>query len=158
PTGEVEIAAGKFGLPEPACRAVEEIDAGVRQRSQEGFQFDWRAGNLRVEILNFPLGEAQCYGKVESDAMADYLCNFKGEASAIHAVSVRAAIGLLPEELIDEIAVSAMDLDAIEAARLRVGSAFSEGADDGLNLSVIGSRSNGACVIALRADVPELRE
>src|SRR5581483_7120963 len=108
PTGKIERAAVEFRLPEAARGAMEDIDAGIRQRPQETFQLSRGRGELRVIVGDFPLREPQADGKPRSHPLAHFADNLRGETRPryqIAAITVGPAIRFFPKELIDEVAV-----------------------------------------------------
>ena len=57
-----------------------------------------------------------------------------GAADQVAAIFVGALIGAGPEELVDQIAMGAVDLDAVESKALRVRGGLSEGLDDAADM------------------------
>jgi hypothetical protein len=77
-----------------------------------------------AEVLLLPLRESEQDRFLRTDRRADATDDFGGEAgagAAVPAPAILTAIGLVPEEAVEEIAVGAMDRDAVEAQRHRLG-------------------------------------
>src|SRR6185312_16330469 len=158
PACEIEVAAGELGLPKAPCRAVKDVDAGRVEWLQKGLEFLRGVCQLRVEVLDLPLRKAKRDGKLRADAAPDFFRHFHGEACTVDAVVIRAAIGSIPEELVDEITVCAVDFDAVKPARFGVRGRFAKGRDDGADLLHRRQRADRTRVIPFCADMPKLRE
>ena len=131
PTGEVEVGAVEFRLPEPPLRAVDDVGARVDQGAQPGDHLVGGARQAGGEVLLLPLRDAQDDRIVRADLGADGFQDVGGEAAALGdgraAVAVVAAVDALPEELVDQVAVGAVELDGVEAHALRVPGGLGEG-------------------------------
>src|SRR3546814_10036030 len=78
----------------------------------------WRLREARPHILLLPLRKAEIDDRLGSDLAADGADQFGGEGGArqvVAAPSVGASVGALPQEIVDHIAVGAVDRDAVEA-------------------------------------------
>ena len=80
-----------------------------------------RGGELGGEVLLLPLREADDHRIVRADRGAHGLQDLGGEAGALAdgraAEQVAALVGAVPEELVDQVAVRAVQLDRVEAER-----------------------------------------
>src|SRR3989338_4853932 len=111
---------------------MEGVDARVGQRLEESCKFVRRRGELRRVVLLLPLREAQDQREVLAGLTTDRLDDLDAKArtrNEIAAIFVLALIGAFPEELVDEIAMSAMDLDPVEAGLASVGRRAAKGFD-----------------------------
>jgi hypothetical protein len=111
---------------------MEHVHARVDQRREKPAEQLGRGRQARGIVLLLPLREAQQDGEIRSDRAAACLDNFDGETGTrnhIPAVAVGALVGALPEELIDQIAVRAMKLDAIETEAPGVSPGLGVGRD-----------------------------
>src|SRR5258705_11114518 len=97
-----------------------------------------------------PLADPEQYRKIRSDRLSHRLDDISGKpgpaGQVLSSIGIIAAIGTLPEELIDQIAVRAMQFDGIESQALSGKRSICES-------------SNGVCdvLLALWLDVHLLR-
>src|SRR5690606_1216818 len=111
PAGEVEpvlaVDLGKLGLPVTPLRAVQDVDPGLDQRSEPLFELLRGAGEPRGIVLLLPLADAQQDRIVGPDRCAGGGDDLGGKARSLAdrrpAVAVGAAVGLRPEELVDQV-------------------------------------------------------
>src|SRR5947209_18752931 len=99
-----------------------DVDAGIGQRRQKSLQLFRRQRKLRRIVLLLPLRETQDDHVVRADALARGLDDLGRKAGAAHDVAAKvvgADVGAFPEELVEQIAVRAMKLDAVETDLLR---------------------------------------
>ena len=90
-------------------------------------------------------------------------------ATRVTAVAVGALVGFLPEELVDQVSVRSVQLDAVEADFLRGSSRLRVSLDGGIDIvlshGVLARGAHGMCAVRgrrsagnLQAEVPELRK
>ena len=123
PARQVQVRAVELGQPVAAGGGVEGVDAGRGQRGQDRLQLLRGLGEPRVVVLLLPLRVAEDHREVGRDGRADRGHDLGGELRAGHgvaAVGVGPAVGALPQELVDQVAVGAVQLDAVEADALGV--------------------------------------
>src|SRR5882762_3365344 len=100
---------------------MECIDAGPCEGANDSSPF-FRAGREpRAIILLLPGRQPQHHREIRPDIRADLLNDLGGEtgsAADVAAVLVLAQVGLIPEKLIDEVAMCAVNFDAVKAQRL----------------------------------------
>ncbi len=136
-------------------------------------------GQLHVEVLLLPLADADDHRIVRAHGLAHLAQDIGGEPGAarqaLGAIGVLADIHAVPEELVDQIAVGAVQLDGVEPQPLGVSGGLGKGADGvgdvllahGLAELASGTGEAGRAVIAAlrlpfrvaaahRAYVPEL--
>ena len=98
---------------------MEHIDTGVSQSGQPNFHFRRSLGQLGGVILLLPLADAQQQREIRADCGTTGLDDFQRKAGAIHqAVSaphVGSLVCAVPEELVNQIAVGAVQLCDVEA-------------------------------------------
>ncbi len=159
---------------------MEGIGAGVDEGHQDGGELVGGVGDAGVVVGGLPLGQPQHDREAGGDLGADGGDDLGGEAGAgleVAAVGVGAAVGGRPEELVDEVAVGAVELDAVETEALGGGRRGGERLDDGVDVlqrhlpararGAVQSQSGGAdgggvgvgrfAGVADHADVLELR-
>src|SRR5258705_6119387 len=94
-----------------------------------------------------PLADPEQYRKIRSDRLSHRLDDISGKpgpaGQVLSSIGILAAIGTLPEELIDQIAVRAMQFDGIESQALR-------------GKRRIGESANGVCDVLLAHGLAEL--
>ena len=137
PAGEVQallaIDLGKLRLPEAPLRAVQDVRTGLHQRHQPLRHLLGRGGELRLVVLLLPLAHPQQDREIRPHRRAHRLEHLGGEARAFAqrrpAPGVGAAVSHRPEELVDQVAVRAVDLGHVEAEPPRIGSGAGEGGD-----------------------------
>ncbi len=106
--------------------------APAAQPAEDDLQLLGRLGDPRLIVVDLPLGQAEEDREVRGDGFPAGFDQLRGEAGArgrVTAVRVGAPVGAGPEELVDEVAVAAVDLDAVEAEGLRLGGRRGEGSD-----------------------------
>jgi hypothetical protein len=121
------------GLPKPARRTVENRDPCVGQRLQHVGEGGRRVGEAGAIILLLPLGKAKGDGKGGARHRPDRADHLAGEARAtapVAAPEVSPPVRLRPEKCIDQIAVRAVDLDAVEPQPQRQRRGPREGIDN----------------------------
>src|SRR5438477_3940591 len=101
---------------------MQNVDARVDQRFEPGFQRARRIGQLHFKVLLLPLADPEHYRKIRSDRLPHRVDDINGKSSpagqVLASVAILAAIGTLPKELINQIAVRAMQFDGIEPQAL----------------------------------------
>ena len=109
---------------------MEDVDAGVRQRQQEPLQFPGRGHQPGGVILLLPLGPAQDDRELRANCCAHRGNDLQREAVAPlqrAAVAVIALVGALPEKLVHQVAVGAVDFHRIKAQCPGIRRALAEG-------------------------------
>jgi hypothetical protein len=112
---------------------VERGHPGVGERGQHVGQLVGGPGELRVVGTGLPLGEPEHDREVGGDALADGGDDLGREAGPLGGaagVAVGAAVGPLPQELVDQVAVRAVQLDTVETDPLGLRRGLGERADD----------------------------
>ena len=97
---------------------MEDIDAGLAQGREELFQFPGRPRQSRGIVLLFPLGPAQDDREIRAHRRPHRGDDFHRKAAAVFqraAVLVLALVGALPEKLVDQVTVGAVNFHRIEA-------------------------------------------
>ena len=126
---------------------MQNVDSRVDQRFEPGFQCARRIGKLHFKVLLLPLADAEHDRKIRSDQCAHRADDISGKPGparqVLAAVAILAAIGTLPKELIDQIAVRAMQFDGIESQLFR-------------RKRRIGESANGVCNILFAHRLAEL--
>ena len=133
PAGEVEVGAFELRLPEAPLRAVEDVDAGVDQRRPA--RPPAPSASAPASPRSPAASTARCADDHGSPARPPRARrdDLGGEAGALGdrwsppKASVRWLVAV-PEELVDQVAVRAVQLDAVEAERLGVAGGVGEGA------------------------------
>ena len=118
PAGEVQIGAFEFRVVETPGAGVKHVYAGRRERQQQALELARRRQHLAGVVTELPLRESQHDGEVGADGRAYGLYELDAERKARFertAIAVGALVQPLPEELVDEIAVGAVQLDTIES-------------------------------------------
>jgi hypothetical protein len=156
---EGDVAAFEGRLPGLELRHMSEIGRAPGQRLEHARRALFPLGPFVPEVVDLPLGEAQAERHGWADRRAHGLQHFQGQTEAsddVAAPPVPAMVGVVGEELIQEIAVGAVDLDAVETGDLDrqargTGEALYRGGDlcfadlarDGIGAVARGSRSSG---------------
>jgi hypothetical protein len=102
---------------------MEDIDPCIDQGCQKPAEFLRRRRQLCIVILQLPLRETKDDRKVRADlapARGNDLRRKARAAYKIATITVGPAIGAVPEELVNQIAVGAMKLDAVKSKVLGV--------------------------------------
>ena len=158
---------------------MEDIDAGLHQWREELAQALRGFHQARGIVLLLPLREAEDDREIRTDRRAHRPHQLDGEARAIGqaaAVLVVPLVAAFPEELVDQVAVGAVDLHPVHADRLGVAGGLGEGGDDVLDVGLAHAVDQHLAVLGLlhravaghagvrlhaqapnAADVPELR-
>ena len=137
PARQVQFGAVELRFPETACRAVENIHAGVGQRLEkfaQGLRGLYQTGGV---ILLLPLRETEDDRETFADRRTYRLDQFDGEARTVGqaaAVFVGTLVAAFPEELVDEVAVGTVDLHAVHADALGIPGGLGERGDHVLNI------------------------
>src|SRR5882757_4544409 len=100
---------------------MECIDAGPREEADDSSPLFGAGREPRAIILLLPGRQPQHHREIRPDIRADLLNHLDGEtgsATDVAAILVLAQVGLIPEKLIDEIAMRAVNFDAVKAQRL----------------------------------------
>src|SRR5258708_11990524 len=100
---------------------MECIDAGPREAADDSSPLFRVGREPRAIILLLPGRQPQHHREIRPDIRADRLNDLGGEtgsAADVAAILVLAPVGLIPEKLIDEVAMRAVNFDAVEAQRL----------------------------------------
>ena len=132
PARQIQIAAVKFRLPEAAGGTVEDVHAGVGQRIEEISQRLGGVAQARAVILLFPLRKPEDDREVFAHGGAHGGDQFEGKfrpRRQIAAIGVVALVGAVPEELIHQIPVGAVDFDGVKADVFGVRGGFGKGCD-----------------------------
>src|SRR2546430_17546664 len=102
---------------------MQNVGARVDPRFEPGFQRARRIGQLHFKVLLLPLADPEHYWKIRSDRLPHRVDDISGKSSpagqVLTSVSILAPIGTLPKELIDQIAVRAVQFDGIEPQAFR---------------------------------------
>src|ERR1700720_3639331 len=96
---------------------MECIDAGRGDRANDRGPFFRTGREPRAVILLLPCRQPHHHWKNGPDIRADFPHEFGGEPGAsadVAAIRIVAQVGLIPEKLIDEIAMRAVNLNAVE--------------------------------------------
>ncbi len=112
---------------------MEGVDAGRDERGQDRLQLLRGPGEARVVGLLLPLRVAEDHRELGRDGRTDRGHDLGRELRTGHgvaAVGVGTAVRPLPQELVDEVAVGAVELDSVEADALGGRGGLGEGADD----------------------------
>src|SRR5712672_2702511 len=116
---------------------VECIDADPSKGAHDSGPF-FRAGcEPRAIILLLPTRQSHHHREFRPDFLADLLNHLGGEtgsAADVAAILVLAPVGLVPEKLIDEVAMRAVNFDTVEAQRLGGARCSAVGLDRAANL------------------------
>src|ERR1700730_11419492 len=100
---------------------MECIDAGRCEGANDSSPFFRGGREPRAIILLLPIRQPQHHREIRPDIYADLLNDLGGEtgsAGVDAAILVLAQVGLIPEKLIDEVAMRAVNFDAVKAQRL----------------------------------------
>src|SRR5258705_12092458 len=100
---------------------MECIDAGLREGANDSSPFVRAGREPRAIILLLPSRQPQHHREIRPDIRADLPNDLGGEtgsAADVATVLVLAQVGLIPEKLIDEVAMRAVNFDAVKAQRL----------------------------------------
>ena len=168
----LRLLPSNSGIPEAALGAMEDIHAGVDQGPQELLQLGRSFRQLRIIVADLPLRDAQRDRELRTDPPPDFADGLRGETRAcdqIPAVAVGALVGFLPEELVDQVSVRSVQLDAVEAGFLRRSSRLRVRLDGGIDVALshreFARRTHGMPAFRrrrpardLQADVPDLRK
>ena len=131
PACKVQIRALEFRLPESPLRAVENIDAGLGQRYQPRRHLSRGLGKLHGEILLLPLRQAQDDDEILAHGRPHRGYDIPCETAALRQRRTAEPVGPLirsrPEELIDQVAMGAVEFDGVEAQPLGVRRGLAEG-------------------------------
>src|SRR5262249_55867368 len=122
PASEIKLGTLEFRLPKAPRRRVEDVDASRNQGPEQFCELVRRARQPRVKVRALPLRETEEDRKVFADLFSDGfddLCRKARARDEIATPCVGALVGLLPKELIDDVAVCAVQLDAVETELLR---------------------------------------
>ncbi|MNO97408.1 hypothetical protein D3C76_891140 [compost metagenome] len=118
---------------------MENVHARVGQRLEELAQGFRGLHQTCGVVLLLPLGETEDDRETFTDRGTHGLNQFNGEARTVGqaaAVFVGALVAAFPEELVDQVAVGAVDLHAVHADGLGVAGGLGEGGDDFLDVLV----------------------
>lgn len=108
PACQIKIRPFELRLPETPGGAVEDIHTRIAERCQEAGQIFRRLHKSGVIMAALPLREAEHNREVRSYRTAAGIDHFNrkgGPCLKITAIFVVTAVSLLPEELVDQIAV-----------------------------------------------------
>src|SRR4029077_17812685 len=100
---------------------MECIDAGPRGGADDTTPLSRVGREPRAIILLLPGRQPQHHREIRPDIRADLLNDLGGETGSAPdaaAILVLASVGLIPEKLIDEVAMRAVNFDAVESQRL----------------------------------------
>src|SRR5665213_4638039 len=109
---------------------MEQIDACRGKRRQKALQFGGSLRQCGVVILQLPLRKAKAHRKIRSYPATDlpnYLYRETGAGGQIASIRIGATVSGLPEELVEKVAVRAVNLQAIETESLRRCCRFAQG-------------------------------
>ncbi len=127
--------------PRSGVAAVEDVHSGVDQRADERLQLGGGPEDLRAEVLDFPLRDAERDRKVRPGRAAHLRHGLHSQPDPVlerAAVPIVATVGPLPEELIEEVAVRCVDLHAVEADPPGVDRGLAERRDDRVQIGLRG--------------------
>src|SRR5258707_13254446 len=122
PGREIYLRA-ELTFPISTLGQMECIDAGPREGTNDSSPFFRIGREPRAIILLLPGRQPQRYREIRPDIRADLLNDLgaeTGSAADVAAILVLAQVGLIPEKLIDEVAMRAVNFDAVKAQRLCV--------------------------------------
>ncbi|MGZ2383575.1 hypothetical protein ACVIDN_004997 [Rhizobium brockwellii] len=112
---------------------MKDIDGRLDQRQQPSLHLCGCFREAHAEILLLPLTDTHNYREIRSDRFThgadDLDCKARAFFDCWSAIPVGPQIGARPEELINQIAVRAVDLDSVETKPLGVCRGFGEGCD-----------------------------
>ncbi len=111
---------------------MEDVHAGIGQRLEEGLQLLRGLHQARGVVLLLPLRVTQDDREVRADRSTHGLDQLDGEARTrrqITTVLVSALVAAVPEELVDQVTVGAVNLHAIHADGLGIARSLGEGSD-----------------------------
>ncbi len=121
---------------------MEHVGAGIDQRLEKRGELIRRMRQLCAVVLLLPLREAVNDDEIRPHTLADRLDDVGGEAGTsdeVSTVSAVAAVRLLPEELVHQIAVRTMQFDRVEANLLAAAAFAKASTVSAISSSVIGS-------------------
>ena len=123
---------------------MQNVDSRVDQRFEPGFQCARRVGQLHFIVLLLPLADPQQDRKIRSDRRAHRVDDISGKpgppGQVLASVGILAAIGTLPEELIDQIAVAPCNSTASNPKRFAASAASAKARmASAMSSSLIGS-------------------
>src|SRR6195256_507676 len=115
---------------------MECIDAGPCEGANDSSPFFRVGREPRTIILLLPIRQPQHHRKIRPDIRADLLNDLGGETGSadVATILVLASVGLIPEKLIYEVAMRAVNFDAVEAQRLCGARCSAVGLDRAANL------------------------
>jgi hypothetical protein len=134
---------------------MERVHARGRQRLDNGRPLFRGGDEFCGIILLLPQRQANHDREGGPDLASDLPNDFGGEAGApgeVPTVLILTQVGLLPEKLIDEIAVCGVDFEAVEVQPLRRQRRTAVGLDDRLNLPMCGGVSHSVKLQAVAAN------
>ena len=97
------------------------VDAGGRQRLEDDRRLGLAARPLVGEVVDLALRHAITHREIGADGAAHGLDRLDAQAQAVRqpaAVAVGALVGVVRQELVEQVAVRAVQFHAIEAGRL----------------------------------------
>ena len=138
PAGEVQVARPRIPAPRSGAASSGRYRRRRSTAAPEAPQFLRGCRQPRRVVLLLPLREAQDDreirpGRVARHGLDDLGCE-AGAADQVAAIFVGALIGARPEELVDQVAMGAVDLDAVESQALRVRGGLTEGLDNAADM------------------------
>lgn len=109
------------GLPGLVFRDVEIVRSGVGERSENHLGITFAACPFVIEVVHLALRDPNANGHLRSDLRTHGLQNRKHQLDAgarIAAPAIVAPVGGVGEELVEKVAVRAVDLDCVETRDL----------------------------------------
>src|SRR5439155_15476858 len=117
PRGQTPLLPGKCRFPISTRRTMEDVDTCLGERFEDLLQLIGRPRKARAVVELFPLGKSKEDGKRRAhlpSAFANQLHAEAGPARNVAAVFVSPAVRAIPQELVGQVSMRAVDLDAVK--------------------------------------------
>ena len=119
---------------------MDDIDAGLDQRGQPGRHFIRRGGKAGGEVLLLPLADAQDDREIRTNGGTHRSHDFAGKGctfgNGFAAKAIGAQVRPRPEELINQIAVCAMDFKGVKPGILGIKGGLGKGGNGISNIGI----------------------
>ena len=156
PTGKVQtlftVKFGEFRFPETALGRVNDVHTGFHQRGQPIGHFIGGCGKAGGKILLFPLANTQDNREVLPNCFAHGFDHFAGKGGpfldGFAAKAIGAQIRARPEELINQIAMRAMNFKGIKPGIFGIKGGLGKGRDGIGNVGI----THGVAARIIRGD------